>query len=300
MVEEPGSRRQDHHQGAVRAGQGAAALGASKTLYDANREVYGLLRYGVKVQPDVGEQNITVWLIDWKNPANNDFALAEEVTVAGKNTKRPDLVRVLNAGDEWLIGSLIHKFGGSEEISEKDVENHVEEIRKSLPREFHAKGAIFVFVDECHRTQSGKLHEAMKALLPGALLIGFTGTPLLKDDKRRSIKTFGPYIHACKYDEAVGDGVVLDLRCEARDIDQNLTSQATIDQWFDLKTRGLTDVAKAQLKQRWGTMRKVLSARDRLEKIVADLLLDMETRDRLKSGRGNAMLVPGNLSGQPP
>ena len=74
----------------------AAALGGSKTLYDANREVYGLLRYGVKVQPDAGEQNVTVWLIDWANPDNNDFALAEEVTVAGENTKRPDLVLYVN------------------------------------------------------------------------------------------------------------------------------------------------------------------------------------------------------------
>ena len=55
----------------------AAALGGSSTLFEANRDVYGLLRYGVKVQPDVGEQNVTVWLIDWTNPANNDFALAE-------------------------------------------------------------------------------------------------------------------------------------------------------------------------------------------------------------------------------
>src|SRR6185437_16247451 len=57
----------------------AAALGGSKTLYDANREVYGLLRYGVKVKAEVGEQNITVWLIDWTSPDNNDFAVAEEV-----------------------------------------------------------------------------------------------------------------------------------------------------------------------------------------------------------------------------
>ncbi|MDP2957633.1 MAG: hypothetical protein Q8N53_14500 [Longimicrobiales bacterium] len=47
----------------------AAALGGSKTLYDANREVYGLLRYGVKVKPDVGAQTETVWLIDWANPS---------------------------------------------------------------------------------------------------------------------------------------------------------------------------------------------------------------------------------------
>ena len=470
----------------------AAALGGSKTLYDANREVYGLLRYGVKVQPGVGERNVTVWLIDWENPANNDFAIAEEVTVTHRSTKRPDLVlyvngialgvlelkrsivsvtkgirqnldnqkkefiqpffatmqlvmagneteglrygvietpekywlrwkeadahpdagdnpllrelsqlcgkerlleivhdfmvfdagvkkvcrhnqyfgvraaqtrvkrreggiiwhtqgsgksltmvwlakwirenvtdsrvliitdrteldeqiekvfkgvsedihrtssgadlvRVLNTGDEWLMGSLIHKFGVSEE---GDVDAFIKDIRSKLPRDFYPKGNIFVFVDECHRTQSGKLHDAMKELLPGAMLIGFTGTPLLKNDKRRSIETFGPYIHTYKYDEAVSDGVVLDLRYEARDIDQSITSQDKIDQWFEAKTRGLTDLARAQLKQRWGTMRSVLSAQDRLEKIVADILLDMATHDRLKSGRGNAMLVSSSI-----
>ena len=471
---------------------GAAGLSGSKTLYDANREVHSLLRYGVKLQPAAGEQTITVWLIDWTTPTNNDFAIAEEVTVVGENTKRPDLVfyvngialgvlelkrstvsvtegirqnldsqkkefirpfyatvqlvmagndteglhygvietpekfwlrwkeadahpaagdnpllqelsqlcsknrlleivhdfmvfdagvkkicrhnqyfgvraaqervqrreggiiwhtqgsgkslamvwlakwirehmsngRVLivtdrteldeqiekvfkgvnedihrtrngadlvgtlNTGDEWLICSLIQKFGASEEGY---IDAFLKDIQSHLPKGFCAKGEIFVFVDECHRTQSGKLHEAMKALIPNALLIGFTGTPLLKADKRRSIETFGRYIHTYKYDEAVDDGVVLDLRYEARDIDQNITSQAKIDQWFDVKTQGLTDVAKAQLKQRWGTMQNVLSSRDRLEKIVADILLDMETRDRLKSGHGNAILVSGSI-----
>ena len=74
----------------------AAALGGSKTLYDANREVYGLLRYGVKVQPAPGEHAETVWLIDWNNPANNHFAIAEEVTVEGVNDKRPDIVLYVN------------------------------------------------------------------------------------------------------------------------------------------------------------------------------------------------------------
>ena len=203
-----------------------------------------------------------------------------------------DLVRVLNSRQEWLLASLIHKFDASDE---GDIDAFVNDIQSHLPAGFHAKGEIFVFVDECHRTHSGRLHEAMKTLLPEAMLIGFTGTPLLKDDKRRSIETFGPYIHAYKYDEAVGDGVVLDLRYEARDIDQNITSQSRIDQWFETKTKGLNDVAKARLKQRWGTMQRVLSSRDRLEKIVDDILMDMATRDRLHSGRGNAMLVSSSI-----
>ena len=106
---------------------------------------------------------------------------------------------------------------------------------------------------------------------------------------------FGRYIHTYKFDEAVRDGVVLDLRYEARDIDQNLTSQKKIDEWFEAKTKGLTDLARAQLKQRWGTMQKVLPARSRLGKIVDDILIDMATRPRLMDGHGNAMLVAGSI-----
>jgi type I restriction enzyme R subunit len=89
--------------------------------------------------------------------------------------------------------------------------------------------------------------------------------------------------------------VVVDLRYEARDIDQSLTSPKKIDQWFEAKTSGLTPLARAQLKQRWGTLQKVLSSQSRLQKIVGDILLDMETRDRLKSGHGNALLVAGSI-----
>jgi type I restriction enzyme R subunit len=205
-----------------------------------------------------------------------------------------ELIAQLNAEAPWLLCSLIHKFGGKED-SDGDVSGYIEEVRQALPRDFRAKGDLYVFVDECHRSQSGELHKAMKAILPNAMFIGFTGTPLLKDDKQTSLEVFGPYIHTYKFNEAVADGVVLDLRYEARDIDQNVTSQAKIDQWFEAKTKGLNDLAKAQLKQRWGTMQKVLSSQSRLEKIVGDILMDMELKDRLKSGHGNAMLVSSSI-----
>ena len=473
-----------------------AAGDTSKSLYDRNRAVYELLRYGVKVKAEVGENTQTVWLVDWECPERNEFAIAEEVTILGTDakahTKRPDvvlyvngialgmlelkrstvsvaegirqnldnqkrvfiehffstvqwvmagndteglrygaiqtpekyylrwkeespieslleralvqlcgkarflelihdfivfdagvkklcrpnqyfgvraaqehvkrreggiiwhaqgsgkslimvwltkwirehaadarvliitdrteldeqiervykgvnediyrtksgadLIAKLNATVPWLMCSLIHKFGGKEESEEiGDVPAYIEELKKALPPGFAAKGNLFVFVDECHRTQSGELHKAMKGILPNAMFIGFTGTPLLKADKQKSIEVFGRYIHTYKFDEAVKDKVVVDLRYEARDIDQRITSQAKIDQWFEAKTRGLTDLAKAHLKQRWGTMQKVLSSQSRLEQIVADILMDMETRDRLKSGRGNAMLVSGSI-----
>ncbi|MFW5783093.1 MAG: type I restriction endonuclease subunit R [Spirochaetota bacterium] len=206
-----------------------------------------------------------------------------------------DLIKVLDDGVEWLMCALIHKFGVGEGVSEAALQSFLDQVASGSAGGFSPKGEIFVFIDECHRTQSGKLHRAMKSILPNAMFIGFTGTPLLKKEKQTSIETFGRYIHTYKYDEAVRDGVVLDLRYEARDIDQSITSPAKVDQWFEAKTSGLSDIAKAQLKQRWGTIQEVTSSQDRLQKIVADVLLDMETRDRLRSGRGNALLVAGSI-----
>jgi type I restriction enzyme R subunit len=72
----------------------------SKSLYDRNRAVYDLLRYGVKVKADVGENTQTVWLIDWERPLENHFWIAEEVTVAAADAKahgkRPDVVLYVN------------------------------------------------------------------------------------------------------------------------------------------------------------------------------------------------------------
>ena len=56
-----------------------------------------------------------------------------------------DLVHMLDASDEWLIGSLIHKFGASEE---GDIDAFLRDIQSHLPKNFYAKGEIFVFVDE--------------------------------------------------------------------------------------------------------------------------------------------------------
>lgn len=468
----------------------AKGVSSGHNLYEANRDVYALLRHGVKVSPESGENKVTVELIDWKHPEVNDFAIAEEVTIVGERTKRPDivlyvngiavgvlelkrsvvsvsegirqhlgnqdrhfirdffstvqlllagndieglkygvietpethwttwreesdleaspldvalrqlcskerllemihdfmvfdagvkktarhnqyfgvkaaqervarredgiiwhaqgsgksltmvwlakwirenqvdarvvlitdreeldeqieevflgvqegirrtasgaeLVSLLDSGTEWLICSLIHKFGSGGEG--ESTEAFVAELKRNLPPGFSPKGNFFVFVDECHRTQSGKLHEAMVELLPEAMFIGFTGTPLLKSDRQRSVEIFGPFIHTYKFDEAVEDKAIVDLRYEARDIDQELSSPERVDEWFERKTAGLSERVKAELKRRWGTLEKVLTTNSRAERIVTDVLLDMDRQPRLLSGRGNALLVTGSI-----
>lgn len=209
-----------------------------------------------------------------------------------RTTSGRDLISTLNVKDKSLICSLVHKFGGKKDT---DVEDFLKELQSSLPKDFEAKGNIYVFVDECHRTQSWKLHDAMKMILPDAIFVGFTWTPLLKKDKQKSIEVFGRYIHTYKFDEAVKDKVVLDLVYEARDIDQTITSPERIDAWFEAKTRWLTDYALAQLKKKWWTLQQVLSSKSRLEKIVSDILFDFETKERLQNGSWNALLVAWSI-----
>ena len=149
-----------------------------------------------------------------------------------------DLADALGDPSKSLICSLVHKFGSSEEGS---VEQYVSDLRKHMPRGLRVPGEIFVFVDECHRTQSGKLHGRHEGDTPRGhpdRLHRNTPRPLLKADKQRSnrdLRAVHPHVQVRR---GVDDGVVLDLRYEARDIDQDITSEARIDSGSRRRRRG--------------------------------------------------------------
>lgn len=206
-----------------------------------------------------------------------------------RTTSGRDLMSNLAQPTPRLLCTLVHKFG---QRGVEDWDAFIEEM-KAQPSK--TVGELFVFVDECHRTQSGKLHDAMKVLMPNATFVGFTGTPLLKKDKETSLEIFGKYIHTYKFSEAVEDKVVLDLLYEARDIDQKLGSEEKIDTWFEAKTKGLNSWQKDELKKRWATMQKVMSSRSRMERVVADIVFDFSVKTRLNNDKGNALLVAGSI-----
>lgn len=222
-----------------------------------------------------------------------DKQIERVFTEAGEAIKRTssgrDLLSQLGQAKPRLLCSLVHKFG------RRDVDDIDAFIKDLEGQPSPTVGEVFVFVDECHRTQSGKLHRVMKAMMPNAVFIGFTGTPLLKKDKATSLEVFGGYIHTYKFSEAVEDEVILDLVYEARDIDQWLRSQKKIDDWFEAKTKGLNDWQKDELKKKWGTMQTVLSSRSRMDRVVSDIIFDFSVKPRLSSERGNAILVASSI-----
>lgn len=207
-------------------------------------------------------------------------------------TSGKDLLTKLSKPNPRLVCTLVHKFCPRGPKGELNFDDFIKELESSPSK---TVGDVFVFVDECHRTQSGNLNKAMKAVMPNAVFMGFTGTPLLKKDKQTTMEVFGRYIHRYKFSEAVEDKVVLDLIYEARDIDQKLGSEDKIDAWFDAKTKALNDWQKDELKKKWGTMQKVLSSKDRMQKVVADIAFDFSTKPRLSTERGNAILVAKSI-----
>ena len=269
-----------------------------------------------------GKSLTMVWLAQWIRENVQDARvviitdrdeLDEQIELgfkdAGEKIHRAksgyQLINMLNTANPWLICTLIHKFGNKSEeelISVgdkkaiKSLDLYLKALAEFLPPDFSAKGNLYVFIDECHRTQGGLLHEAMKHIMgENVMMIGFTGTPLLHTDKKKSIETFGSYIHCYKFNEAIADKVILDLRYEARNVEQYLGRREKIDDWFETKTKGLSSVARAMLKVRWARMEKLFSSKERIDRIVADICQDMSTKRALSAGYGNAMLVADSI-----
>jgi len=277
-------------------------FGVKAAQQHANRREGGIIWH----TQGSGKSLVMVWLAKWileHNPNARIVVITDRDELdkqiervfndVGEKIKRTtsgrDLMEQLGNSLPRMLCSLVHKFG------RRDVDNFNEFIEELQNTPCQTVGELFVFIDECHRTQSGKLHKVMKAILKNAVFVGFTGTPLLKQDRQTSLEVFGKYIHTYKFNEAVDDNVVLDLVYEARDVDQKITSQEKIDQWFEVKTKGLNDFQKSELKKRWGTMQRLLSSRSRLEKIVNDVIFDFSVKPRLSSDAGNAILVAGSI-----
>ncbi|MFA7174623.1 MAG: type I restriction endonuclease subunit R [Kiritimatiellia bacterium] len=194
-------------------------------------------------------------------------------------TSRSQFIEKIGATTPRLLCALLHKFDTAD-------------LRGDPPP---VRGRFYVFVDECHRTQGGDMNTQMKRWMQDAIFIGFTGTPLLKRDRKTTRQVFGTYIHTYKFHQGVADGVILDLKYEARNVPQQLTSPEKVDAWFASATKNLNNFQKAIIRKRWANLESLMSAGERKQRIIADIIADFSLKPRLNNDRGTAILVAASI-----
>lgn len=167
---------------------------------------------------------------------------------SGKN-----LVELIHNHNADVITSVVHKFDTASK-------NHTVVKSKN----------VFVLVDESHRTQYGELHTKMKQVFPNACYLGFTGTPLMKDEKNTMIKFGGRLIHKYTIKDGVEDKTIVPLLYEGRMVEQTVNRTA-IDNRLEMITRNLNQKQAEILKQKWSHFEKIASSEQRIRLIADDI-----------------------------
>ena len=169
-------------------------------------------------------------------------------------TSGKHLIELINKGSADVITSIINKFNTVENSGLKNDSRD-----------------IFVLVDESHRSNYGSLATKMRTVFPNACYIGFTGTPLMKNEKNTMAK-FGKLIHKYTIKDGVEDKAIVPLIYEGKFIDQYV-DEKNIDLWFGQVTKRLNDAQKADLRDKWSTVKRLSSTDARIKRIALDVNL---------------------------
>ena len=197
-----------------------------------------------------------------------------------------ELQRLLTENHRYIF-SLIHKFN--------------QEVKPNHP--YSQRDDIIVISDEAHRTQAGKMARNMRLALPNAAFIGFTGTPLFKQD-HLTRRIFGGYVSRYDFKRSEEDGATVKLVYENRGeklgvarLDLNDRIAQAIDQ------AELDPDQQAKLEKLLGQDYEVITAGDRLDKIAADFVEHCSARwesgksmlvciDKVTCGRIHKRILP--------
>lgn len=173
------------------------------------------------------------------------------------------LIELLKDDGNTVITALVNKF---EAAMKQDYRNESENI--------------FLFIDEGHRTQYGKMNTYMKHVLPNAAKIAFTGTPLLQKPKnsgkeaiesaKNTYLKFGPPIDRYSLQDAIDDKVTVPIVYEGRVIPQKVTSEQ-INAHLKYITVGLTDDERKDLETKYSRFVAIAQTKQRLNMVAFDL-----------------------------
>lgn len=169
--------------------------------------------------------------------------------------------------DEDLDGDAPLTFDDLPRVREPRAHYRADEVFDVLNED----ESVLVLVDEAHRTQAGDLHANLQAALPNCARIGFTGTPILMGDKKRTHEIFGAYIDRYTIKEAEADHATVPVLYEGRTAKGAVKDGASMDELFEDLFRQQTPEELEAIKQRYATKGPIFEAKA----LIADKADDM-------------------------
>ena len=170
---------------------------------------------------------------------SNTFRDAQNETVYNAGSVS-ELKALLSRESSDIVTAMVQKFQDAE--ADGDF------------KDLNPSDKIIVLADEAHRTQFGNLAATINAALPNAPKVGFTGTPLLKNQKMD--QAFGGYIDQYKINEAVEDGATVRIIYEGREVQSDVVGES-LDALFEEYFKSYSDDEKREIKKKHGVERAV-------------------------------------------
>ena len=180
-------------------------------------------------------------------------------------------LRELLGQDHRYVFTLIHKFQPEERGADMPV--------------LSERDDIIVITDEAHRSQYDTLAANMRAALPNASFLGFTGTPLIEGEEQETRRVFGDYVSIYNFADSIRDGATVPLYYENRIPELQLTNEHFDDDLDALLEAAQLDEAQDKaVARKFSQQHQLITRPKRLEEIAADLVEHFVNRGFLGKG----------------
>lgn len=178
-----------------------------------------------------------------------------------------DLKALLARDQPGVVFGMIQKFQEINPDADEDDEAEVPEFDVLNESE-----DILVLVDEAHRSHTRGLHANLMTALPNCAKIGFTGTPILKEDKKRTTQIFGPYIDTYTIEQSQQDGTTVKILYEGRPAVVDVQDKEDLDAIFDLEFGDLSSDEREQIRQKYARKTDLFEAKELIQAKAHDML----------------------------
>jgi type I restriction enzyme R subunit len=157
-----------------------------------------------------------------------------------------------------LVFAMIHKYRDTD--TGKADQGLADDEKAESFGVLNTDESIIILVDEAHRSQTSTLHANLMAALPNAAKIGFTGTPIMREGKKKTAAIFGPEIDRYTIRQAEADGAVVPILYEGRTAKGAVAGGSDLDELFEDMFADLSDAELEKLKARYATTGSVVEA----------------------------------------